>query len=202
MINTQIQEETSTSLYMKELMLRNQTKHIIDMEIHEKEAYFWRTEWVLGNQIKQENVTVITESKENHMWNKKRLVYLDETQRERKESKNKKSHRDSSVGIWLQYLRSSMPVMDNPLAEMLRQTPPLRLSNHTFCIIKLTFRKYITQKLVYVMNPRLNKFPIQANPPPRFFSESPNFCFKEMQIKPNRAKGCEETKPWCLCRMS
>ena len=40
---------------------------------------------------------------------------------------------DSSVGTQLQYLLSSMPVMDNPFADIDMQTLPAYLSTHTNC---------------------------------------------------------------------
>jgi len=48
-----------------------------------------------------------------------------------KKSKNT-PYLDSSVGIWFQYLRSSIPVIDNPLADTDKHTLPMLLSNQTF----------------------------------------------------------------------
>lgn len=42
------------------------------------------------------------------------------------------SYLDSSVGTWFQYLRSSIPVIDNPLADTDKHTLPMLLSNQTF----------------------------------------------------------------------
>lgn len=40
---------------------------------------------------------------------------------------------DSSVEIWVQYLRSSILVMVNPFEEIDKQTPPVFLSNQNSC---------------------------------------------------------------------
>ena len=40
---------------------------------------------------------------------------------------------DSSVGTQVQYLRSSIPVIDMAFAEMDMQTLPVTLSSHTSC---------------------------------------------------------------------
>lgn len=49
----------------------------------------------------------------------------------------KNSHLDSSVGIRLQYLRSSIPVIANPFEDMDKQIFPEILSSQAFCTAQI-----------------------------------------------------------------
>lgn len=60
------------------------------------------------------------------------------------------SNLDSSVGIQFQYLRSSIPVIDNALADIDMQTLPLILSSHTSCTVSKIKKFKTTTKNYFI----------------------------------------------------